>query len=107
MGADSAAGWKALTELLYQNRQWQEAYDTAVKGLEWHQKRRAGGHEELASFALALRLFCARCQRRLGQLDQAEVSFKILAGKRMTLSKGSSACFAQYDPRTSPLGLVM
>ncbi len=80
MGADSAAGWKALTELLYQNRQWQEAYDTAVKGLEWHQKRRAGGHEELASFALALRLFCARCQRRLGQLDQAEVSFKILAG---------------------------
>jgi hypothetical protein len=96
MGADSAAGWKALTELLYQNRQWQEAFDTAVKGLEWHQKRRAGGHEELASFALALRLFCARCQRRLGQLDQAEVAFKILAGgkhQHRVLSKGLEGLF--------------
>ena len=27
--ADSAAGWKALAELQYQNRQFQEAYDTA------------------------------------------------------------------------------
>lgn len=80
MGADSAAGWKALTELLYQNRLWQEAYDTTVKGIEWHQKRRLGGHEELASFALALRLFCARCQRRLGLLDEAELAFKLLAG---------------------------
>jgi hypothetical protein len=80
MGADSAAGWKALTELLYQNRQWAEAYETAKKGLEWHVKRRAGGHEALTSFALALRLFSARCQRRLGLLDEAEYAFKILAG---------------------------
>lgn len=32
-GADSAAAWKALAELQYQNRQTQAAYDTAVSAL--------------------------------------------------------------------------
>ncbi|KAK9814721.1 hypothetical protein WJX72_010484 [[Myrmecia] bisecta] len=79
-GADSAAGWKALAELQYQNRQWQEAYETSVKGLEWSVKRRRAGHETLTHFALALRLCVARCLRRLGRLDEAEHHFKILAG---------------------------
>lgn len=82
LGADSAAGWKALAELQYQNRQFQEAYDTAVKGLEWSVKRRRAGHETLTSFALALRLVVAQCLRRLNRLDEAEYNFKILAGGR-------------------------
>ena len=81
LGADSAAGWKALAELQYQNRQFQEAYDTAVKGLEWSVRRRRAGHETLTSFALALRLVVAQCLRRLGRLDEAEYNFKILAGE--------------------------
>lgn len=40
-GADSAAGWKALAELQYQNRQWQDCFNTSVKGLEWSQRRRS------------------------------------------------------------------
>ena len=39
-GADSAAGWKALAELQYQNREWQDCFHTSVKGLEWSQRRR-------------------------------------------------------------------
>ena len=79
-GADSAAGWKALAELQYQNRQWQAALDSACSGLEWHSYRRAGGHETLTGFALSLRLCSARCLRRLGRLEEAEAAFKTLAG---------------------------
>lgn len=79
-GANSAAGWKALAELQYQNRQFQEAYDTAVNGLEWSVKRRRAGHEQLTSFALALRLVVAQCLRRLQRLDEAEYNFQVLAG---------------------------
>lgn len=79
-GADSAAGWKALAELQYQNRQWQDAYNTSCKGLEWSAKRRRAGHETLTAFALSLRLCSARCLRRLDRLDEAEYSFRVLAG---------------------------
>ena len=79
-GADSAAGWKALAELQYQCRAFSAALDTATKGLEWHARRRAGGHEALSSFALSLRLCRARALRRLGRLDEAEAGFQILAG---------------------------
>lgn len=79
-GANSAAGWKALAELQYQNRQFQDAYDTAVNGLEWSVKRRRAGHEQLTSFALALRLVVAQCLRRLQRLDEAEYNFQVLAG---------------------------
>ena len=41
---------------------------------------RRAGHETLSHFALSLRLCVARCQRRLGRLDEAEYSFKVLAG---------------------------
>ena len=51
-----------------------------MHGLEWSVKRRHAGHETLTHFALALRLVVARCLRRLGRLDDAEYSFKILAG---------------------------
>lgn len=79
-GANSAAGWKALSELEYQSRQFQEAYDTAVNGLEWSVKRRRAGHEQLTSFALSLRLVVAQCLRRLQRLDEAEYNFQVLAG---------------------------
>ena len=79
-GADSAAGWKALADLQYQNRQWQAAHDTAVRGLEWSVARRRAGHETLTSFALALRLCVARCLRRLNRLDDALHHFETLAG---------------------------
>lgn len=79
-GADSAAGWKALAELQYQCRSFSAALDTATRGLEWHARRRAGGHEALSSFALSLRLCRARALRRLGRLDEAEAAFQILAG---------------------------
>ncbi|BDA46664.1 probable tetratricopeptide repeat protein 37 at C-terminar half [Coccomyxa sp. Obi] len=79
-GADSAAGWKALAELQYQNRQWAEAYETSVRGLEWSVRRRASGCETLTHFALSLRLCAARCLRRLKRLDEAEYAFKVLAG---------------------------
>ncbi|KAK9826861.1 hypothetical protein WJX81_001210 [Elliptochloris bilobata] len=79
-GADSAAGWKALAELQYQNRSWMEAYETSVKGLEWSVRRRAAGCETLTQFALSLRLCYARCLRRLGRLDESEYAFKVLAG---------------------------
>ncbi len=79
-GADSAAGWKALAELQYQNRSWVEAYETSVRGLEWSVRRRAAGCETLTQFALSLRLCYARCLRRLGRLDESEYAFKVLAG---------------------------
>ncbi|EIE19817.1 hypothetical protein COCSUDRAFT_83558 [Coccomyxa subellipsoidea C-169] len=79
-GADSAAGWKALAELQYQNRQWADAYETSVRGLEWSVRRRASGCETLTHFALSLRLCVARCLRRLNRLDEAEYAFKVLAG---------------------------
>ena len=81
-GADSAAGWKALAELQYQNRSWAEAHETSVKGLEWSVRRRAAGCETLTQFALSLRLCYARCLRRLGRLDESEYAFKVLAGGR-------------------------
>lgn len=83
-GANSASGWKALAELQYQNRQFQEAYDTAVSGLEWSVKRRRSGHETLTNFALALRLVVAQCLRRLHRLEEAEYNFQVLAGQQMT-----------------------
>lgn len=83
-GANSAAGWKALAELQYQNRQFQEAYDTAVSGLEWSVKRRRSGHETLTNFALALRLVVAQCLRRLQRLEEAEYNFQVLAGQQIT-----------------------
>ena len=79
-GADSAAGWKALAELQYQNRQYKAALDSACSGLEWHATRRASGHESLNGFALSLRLCSARSLRRLGRLNEAEEAFKSLAG---------------------------
>lgn len=54
------------------------------------------GHETLSHFALALRLVVARCLRRIGKLEEAEYSFKILAGgahpcsSLMYLNPGSS-----------------
>ena len=62
------------------NRQWADAYETSVRGLEWSVRRRASGCETLTHFALALRLCAARCLRRLGRLDEAEYAFKVLAG---------------------------
>ena len=44
--------------------------------------RRRAGHETLSHFALSLRLCVARCQRRLERFDEAEYSFKVLAGAR-------------------------
>ena len=88
-GADSAAGWKALAELQYQNRDWPAAYETSVRGLEWSVRRRASGCETLTHFALALRLCAARCLRRLGRLDEAEYAFKVLAG---ALTRGFCSC---------------
>ena len=79
-GADSAAGWKALAELQYQNRDFAAAHDTASRGLEWSVRRRAAGHETLTSFALSLRLCLARALRRLGRLDEAEAARRVLAG---------------------------
>ncbi len=98
-GANSAAGWKALAELQYQNRQFQDAYDTAVNGLEWSVKRRRAGHEQLTSFALALRLVVAQCLRRLQRLDEAEYNFQVLAGKFITELPGQhhlSVHFADF-----------
>lgn len=95
-GANSAAGWKALAELQYQNRQFQDAYDTAVNGLEWSVKRRRAGHEQLTSFALALRLVVAQCLRRLQRLDEAEYNFQVLAGK----------CISQLQTGPGEAGLM-
>ena len=90
-GANSAAGWKALAELQYQNRQFQEAYDTAVNGLEWSVKRRRAGHETLTNFALALRLVVAQCLRRLRRLEEAEYNFQVLAGQEMPTALSSDS----------------
>ena len=43
--------------------------------------RRERGHERLGQCALALRLVVAKALRRLGRLDEAEVHFKVLAGR--------------------------
>lgn len=64
-----------------ERRQWAEAYETSVRGLEWSVRRRASGCETLTHFALALRLCAARCLRRLKRLDEAEYAFKVLAGE--------------------------
>lgn len=100
-GANSAAGWKALAELQYQNRQFQDAYDTAVNGLEWSVKRRRAGHEQLTSFALALRLVVAQCLRRLQRLDEAEYNFQVLAGK--WISQLHTVLPPPWGPSTPPL----
>ena len=93
-GANSAAGWKALSELEYQSRQFQEAYDTAVNGLEWSVKRRRAGHEQLTSFALSLRLVVAQCLRRLQRLDEAEYNFQVLAGDACSQQQAlTDGCF--------------
>lgn len=63
-------------------RQWADAYETSVRGLEWNVRRRASGCETLTHFALSLRLCAARCLRRLKRLDEAEYAFKVLAGAR-------------------------
>lgn len=77
---DCASGWKALAELQYENRKYQEAYSTALKGLSWLQDRRARGHEALTQLALGLRLVVAKSLRRMKRLDEAEIHFKALAG---------------------------
>lgn len=65
-------------------RQWAEAYETSVRGLEWSVRRRASGCETLTHFALSLRLCAARCLRRLKRLDEAEYAFKVLAGAQLS-----------------------
>jgi len=77
---DCASGWKALAELQYENRRYEEAHDTGMRGLRWLQARRARGHEALTQIALALRLVIAKSLRRMGKLDDAETHFKSLAG---------------------------
>ncbi len=79
-GTDCATGWKALSELQYQNLDYEAAHDTAVRGLRWLQARRERGHESLTNCALALRLVVAKSLRRLLRLDEAEVHFRALAG---------------------------
>ena len=111
-GADSAAGWKALAELQYQNRSWAEAYETSVKGLEWSVRRRAAGCETLTQFALSLRLCYARCLRRRGRLDESEYAFKVLAGARACrrlchVSRGSDQCLVRLDRKTSVVVVVV
>ena len=64
----------------------QDAYETAVRGLEWSVRRRGAGCETLTQYALALRLCAARCLRRLSRLDEAEYAFKVLAGTKSLLS---------------------
>lgn len=91
--ANSAAGWKALAELQYQNRQWQAAYKTCCQALEWSARRRAAGHETLTGFALSLRLCSARCLRRLNRLEEAEYAFKVLAGTLLSLTTGVAATY--------------
>ena len=71
----------------FPHRQWADAYETSVRGLEWSVRRRASGCETLTHFALALRLCAARCLRRLGRLDEAEYAFKVLAGARGSLGR--------------------
>ena len=77
---DAASGFKALAELQYENRNYESACDTAIRGLRWLQKRRNRGHEALTQVALGLRLVLAKSLRRRGRLDDAERHFKALAG---------------------------
>lgn len=77
---DSASGFKALAELQYENRNYEQACGTALRGLRWLQQRRDKGHEALTQVALGLRLMLAKSLRRLGKLDEAERHFKSLAG---------------------------
>lgn len=77
---DCASGYKALSELQYENRNYDKAIDTATRGLRWLQQRRERGHESLTHVALGLRLVLAKSLRRLERLDEAERHFKSLAG---------------------------
>ena len=77
---DCASGYKALAELQYENRNYENAVDTSVRGLRWLQQRRERGHEALTQVALGLRLVLAKSLRRLERLDEAERHFKSLAG---------------------------
>ena len=77
---DAASGFKALAELQYENRNYEEACDTSLRGLKWLQQRRERGHEALTQVALGLRLVLAKSLRRLGRLEDAERHFKVLAG---------------------------
>lgn len=100
-GAHSAAGWKALAELEYQNRQWKAAFDYSCSALEWHAHRQAAGHETLTGFALSLRLCNARALRRLGHLDRAEEAFKTLAGTSQQAHIFNSTNFAVFSTITT------
>lgn len=77
---DAASGFKALAELQYENRDYEEAIETALRGLRWLQQRRDRGHEALTQIALSLRLVWAKSLRRLGRLEEAERHFAALAG---------------------------
>jgi hypothetical protein len=52
-----------------------------VRRLQWSVKRRQRGHETLGQFALSMRLLVGKALRRLGRLEEAELAFKVLAGK--------------------------
>lgn len=77
---DCASGFKALAELQYENRNYEDAVHTSIRGLKWLQQRRERGHEALTQVALGLRLVFAKSLRRLDRLDEAERHFKSLAG---------------------------
>ena len=77
---DCASGYKALSELQYENRNYEKAVETSTRGLRWLQQRRRRGHEALTQAALGLRLVLAKSLRRLERLDEAERHFKALAG---------------------------
>ncbi|KAL6768919.1 THK3 [Auxenochlorella protothecoides x Auxenochlorella symbiontica] len=91
-----ATAWKALAELQYENRGYEAAADTALRGLHWLQARREAGHEALTQVALALRLAMAKSLRRLGRLDEAERHFSVLAG---WVTEGETA-FAEMSGAT-------
>lgn len=77
---DCASGFKALSELHYENRHYQKAHDASLRGLKWLQERRDRGHESLSQVGLGLRLVLAKSLRRLNRLDEAEEQFKALTG---------------------------
>ena len=77
---DCASGFKALAELQYENRNYEDAVNTGMRGLKWLQQRRERGHEALTQVALGLRLVLAKSLRRLDRLDDAEKHFTSLAG---------------------------
>lgn len=85
---DCASGFKALAELQYDNRHYEAANTTVLRGMRWLQHRRDRGHESLTQIALSLRLILAKSLRRLGKLDEAEHHFAALAG---WVSEGEAA----------------